>query len=76
MNFATPYQGCTIMVIPERDNLMNTLKSFENNKAGTKEQDDLYSALCAYVDYLIGYCNNVFDGKTYSFDHVIPQLFE
>ena len=76
MDFATPYPGHTIMVISERDNLLNALRAFEKNKVGSKEQDDLFCTLCAYVDYLIGYCNNVFNGKTYSFDHVIPQLFE
>lgn len=76
MTFATPHPGHTIMVIPERDNLLHALQAFEKNKSGDKERDDLYNALCAFVDYLIGYASDGFKGKTYTFDYVVPQLFE
>lgn len=75
MNFKTPIPGHTIMDIPERDVLLKALENFERNKAGQQERDDLFNALCNYVDYLIAYCHQEFNGKTYTFDHVVPQLF-
>lgn len=75
MNFRTPIPNHTVMDIPERDALMKALDAFEKNKVGQQEQDDLFNALCVYVDYLIDYCNQEFNGKTYTFDHIIPQLF-
>lgn len=75
MNFKTPYPGHTVMDIAERDELIKALGAFEKNRAGQQERDKLYDSLLAYVDYLIGYCHQVFSGKKYTFDHVVPQLF-
>lgn len=75
MTFKTPYPGHTVMDIAERDELMKALDAFEKNRVGQQERDQLYNSLIIYVDYLIDYCNQVFDGKKYSFDHIVPQLF-
>lgn len=75
MKFKTPIPGHTIMDIPERDVLMKALARFEKNKAGQQEQDDLFIALNGYIDYLLDYCQQELNGKTYSFDHIVPQLF-
>ncbi|MCH5307071.1 MAG: hypothetical protein J1E37_03255 [Prevotella sp.] len=76
MNFKSPYPDHTIMDIPERDNMLNALNLFEKNKTGQAEQDQLFDALNAYVGFLLNYCSAELGGKTYSFDHVVPQLFE
>ena len=75
MIFRTSIPGHTVMDIPERNALMKALDAFEKNKTGQQEQNDLFNALYVYVDYLIDYCNQEFKRKTYTFDHIIPQLF-
>lgn len=75
MTFKTPYPDHTVMDIAERDELMKALGAFEKNRNGQQERDQLYDRLVTYIDYLIGYCYQVFNGKKYSFDHVVPQLF-
>ena len=75
MNFKTPYPGHTFMDIPERDQLMAALSAFEKNRNGRQERAQLFNTLVAYIDFLVAYCQQVFNGKRFSFDHVIPQLF-
>ena len=75
MNFKTPYLDHTVMDILERDQLMAALSAFEKNRNGQQERDQLFNSLVSYIDYLIAYCQQVFNGKNYTFDHVVPQLF-
>lgn len=64
------------MDIPERNNLLKDLEAFGNSNFGDTEGNALFNSLQIYIDCLIGYCARELKGKPYSFDHVIPQLFE
>lgn len=75
MNFKTSVPNHTIMDIPERDILLKVLELFEKSKTDQQARDNLFKAICDYVDYVISYCHQELNGKAYSFDHVVPRLF-
>lgn len=65
-----------IMDIQERDILSNIGKQFDNNANPTQtDRQDYYDAFVKYFDFIIQYCQTELNGKTYSYDHIIPQVF-
>lgn len=65
-----------ILDFPERELLFKALDTFEKDREREKLRDDLFNCLKLFIDTVIVYCDTELNGKTYSFDHVIPQLFE
>ena len=76
MKYKQISQGVNIMDIPERDSLSNIGNQFDNNTNPTQQdRQNYYDAFIKYLDYVINYCNTELKGNTYSFDHIIPQVF-
>lgn len=65
-----------ILDFPERDLLFNALRSFEGDRENDKVRDELFTSLTIFIDSAENYCTTELKGKTYTFDHVVPQLFE
>lgn len=61
---------------PERDLLFTTLNSFEKDRHDEKLRDELFNSMIIFMDTVIDYCDTELKGKIYTFEHVIPQLFE
>ena len=65
-----------MMDIQERDILSNIGNQFDNNTNPTQtDRQNYYDAFMKYIDCVIQYCQTELNGKTYSYDHIIPQVF-
>lgn len=64
------------MDIQERDLLSSIGNQFDNNKNPTiTDRQNYYDAFMRYFDCVIHYCQTELNVKTYSYDHIIPQVF-
>lgn len=76
MNYKQTSNGQYIMDIVEGDNLSNIGKVFDSNKnPSQQDKQDYYDAFINFLDFVLGYCNNEFNGKTYTDDQIISQVF-
>lgn len=65
-----------ILDFPERDMLFKALSSFEKDRNNDTTRDELFTSLTTFIESVEDYCNTELKGKAYTFDHVVPQLFE
>lgn len=64
------------MNIQERDILSNMGDLFDNNANPTQtDRQNYYDAFVKYFDFVMQYCQTELNGKTYPYDHIIPQVF-
>ena len=76
MKYKQISQDTFIMDIQERDILSNIGDQFDNNANPTQtDRQNYYDAFVQYLDCVIQYCQTELKGKTYSYDHIIPQIF-
>lgn len=50
-------------------------EAYFKNTADPALRQQFYDDLMVFLEYVINYANGVFKGKSYTFDHVAPQLF-
>lgn len=67
--------GQAILDFPERDSLFDAIRSFEKDRDNEEVRDVLFTSLKVFIESVIDYCKTELKGKTYTFDHVVPQLF-
>lgn len=66
----------SVMDIIERDDLSHIGDSFDKkNNPTEQERQTYYDSFIRFFDFIIDYCNTEFNGKTYSDDQIIPQVF-
>jgi hypothetical protein len=69
-------QNCVILDFPERDLLFEALDKFEKDKNNEDGRNKLFESLITYIKSVEDYCKTELKDKTYTFEHVVPQLFE
>ncbi len=75
INYKKTPDGTSFMDITELKNLDASFDYFSKNRLDSSAQQIYYNDILAFLDFCINYANDVFQQTTYSFDHVIPQLF-
>lgn len=75
INYKTTQIGSTYMDIMELTNLDASFDNFQKNRTDSIAQKIYYNDIIAFIDFCIKYATDVFNQQSYSFDHVIPQLF-
>lgn len=74
----TTTDGRRYLDIPELRELSKSTGAYfkdASSKDDVSLRNDLYAKLTAFMDFVIQYADNIFSGKTYDFDHVVPHLF-
>lgn len=61
--------GQEFMDIKELDELIKNHQEYASSKR------NLFESFRAFLKFFITYANDEFKGKTYSFDHIVPQIF-
>lgn len=75
IKFKTTPDGSKFMDITELKNLDDSFSYFLKDRANAVVQKAYFQHLQLFLDFCIKYADDVFKGKTYTYDHVIPQLF-
>lgn len=75
IKYKTAPDGSQYMDIQELRDLDASHDNFRKNRSDTVAQTIFFNHLVSFLDFCINYANDIFKGKSYSFDHVIPQLF-
>lgn len=75
ITYKTAPDGSKFMDIIELKNLDASHENFKINRGDNVAQSIFYHDLMAFIDFCITYASDVFKGKEYTFEQVIPNLF-